>query len=352
MDDMRPQGFLGRAFAHRVAPSLRLPIDLARWTDDDALTALLWRGTDVAGDLVLGDTALDVAMQSVAAPIERDARRAAYARLAEAAMAGDLVGSSAAGEPPKFTACIRDAAGQPQQVIVKFSGPLVGQGVGRRWADLLWAEHVANRVLTDAGVDTAATEVVRVADRCMLQSARFDRVGDSGRTGFVTLAALDDACFGTGRLAGSGWITATDADRIVLCWWFGRLIGNTDMHFGNLGFRLCDPRPFALAPIYDMEPMHYRPAADGSTTRPVYSPPAPRPSSGTSGSAHAYLRKRSVAAVQHTRGLHRIPHRGRSSATCVGRAAKAIRLTRPAARGTARQHVRFGDTQARSGRGP
>ena len=45
---------------------------------------------------------------------------------------------------------------------------------------------------------------------------------------------------------------------------FGITIGNTDMHFGNLSFYIDRELPFRLAPIYDMLPMHYAPAADGS----------------------------------------------------------------------------------------
>jgi len=33
---------------------------------------------------------------------------------------------------------------------------------------------------------------------------------------------------------------------------FGGLIGNTDMHFGNLAFWFDDALPFRLAPAYDM----------------------------------------------------------------------------------------------------
>jgi len=40
---------------------------------------------------------------------------------------------------------------------------------------------------------------------------------------------------------------------------FGRLIGNTDLHFGNLAFRLDGMRVTSLAPVYDMLPMHYHP---------------------------------------------------------------------------------------------
>ena len=40
---------------------------------------------------------------------------------------------------------------------------------------------------------------------------------------------------------------------------FGRLIGNTDMHSGNLSFYLSGGRVQGLAPTYDMLPMRYVP---------------------------------------------------------------------------------------------
>ena len=45
---------------------------------------------------------------------------------------------------------------------------------------------------------------------------------------------------------------------------FGRLIGNTDMHFGNLSLVVGSPADaargrFSLAPVYDMLPMRWRP---------------------------------------------------------------------------------------------
>lgn len=60
-----------------------------------------------------------------------------YAALAHATLAGERAGSSAAGEQPKFTACVADADGSPRHVIVKFSEPVEGNPVARRWADLL-----------------------------------------------------------------------------------------------------------------------------------------------------------------------------------------------------------------------
>jgi serine/threonine protein kinase HipA of HipAB toxin-antitoxin module len=46
--------------------------------------------------------------------------------------------------------------------------------------------------------------------------------------------------------------------------WFGRMIGNSDMHPGNLGFQLTDRGPLALAPVYDMLPMSLAPTSSGA----------------------------------------------------------------------------------------
>ena len=47
---------------------------------------------------------------------------------------------------------------------------------------------------------------------------------------------------------------------------FGTLIGNTDMHHGNLSFVSAHGRPYALAPAYDMLPMGFQPRSGGALT--------------------------------------------------------------------------------------
>lgn len=44
---------------------------------------------------------------------------------------------------------------------------------------------------------------------------------------------------------------------------FGRLIGNSDMHHGNIGFHFIDCGPLPLAPVYDMLPMSLVPSKLG-----------------------------------------------------------------------------------------
>ncbi len=66
------------------------------------------------------------------------------------------------------------------------------------------------------------------------------------------------------RLRERRLISVDDAQRIADPEAFGRLIGNTDMHYGNLSFFRQDPPAkafFRLAPVYDQLPMLYAPVA-------------------------------------------------------------------------------------------
>ncbi|MBD4887573.1 transcriptional regulator, partial [Xanthomonas citri pv. citri] len=68
IDDQRPQGFLGRNLAHRVAGPLRLPDNLALWSPRDNLVAMLSDGHDQLGDLLIGERALALALEAIEQP--------------------------------------------------------------------------------------------------------------------------------------------------------------------------------------------------------------------------------------------------------------------------------------------
>jgi hypothetical protein len=74
-----------------------------------------------------------------------------------------------------------------------------------------------------------------------------------------------------------GWLTDESVKQIQLLWWFGQMIANTDMHFGNLSFFLDDALPLTPCPSYDMLPMLYRPDSSGGLPARDYQPPPPRP---------------------------------------------------------------------------
>jgi hypothetical protein len=287
LDDQRPQGFLGRAFARRVAREIGASPDLTRWQPDDIVLALLRHGDNAPGDLVLGEAMLQRALHDIVQPantIAPAARAQVYPQLADAALQGEEVGSSAGGEQPKFTATLATGH-QTQAVIVKFS-ERAGTPAAQRWADLLHCEHLAGQVLAAHGLAAAQSEILQAGGRTFLQSTRFDRTPQGGRGGYVSLAALDAAYYGHGRidwwqlaqqLHRDQWLDRDDAHRLSLYGWFGALIANTDMHLGNAGLVLDRTRPLALAPAYDMLPMAFRPAGNGEVVERAYAVQLPTP---------------------------------------------------------------------------
>jgi len=287
--DMRPQGFLGRAIARAQQGFMSLPLNPESWSDDDILTYLALRGADCPGALVVGEASLEVFYRTViAGPMVIPAARVAgdYPALAEKVLAGSAPGSSAGGEQPKFTATV-DAGNGPRAVIVKFS-PAVENAVHRRWADLLVTEHLALEVLREAGYLASRSRLIEAGNRVFLEVERFDRMGVFGRRDVVSLAALDDALYGSRdtwtlaaeRLARDRRITLEDRARMEMLDLFAAFIANSDRHFGNLSFLPGDAALFALAPVYDMLPMAYAPVGTEIVVREFLPPTPPAGGSG------------------------------------------------------------------------
>lgn len=295
LEDLRPAGFLGRAFGKRIASLLQLDERPEAWTDLELLTTLIGFGPNLQGDFIIGDgRSLDEYQQQrvrIAEGYYRNSSPGTYLEHAQRALSEDEeYGSSAAGEQPKFTTMVCDTPeDSPRAVIVKFS-PKLNTPSGVRWADLLYAEHIANEVLGEAGYPTAQTRAFQIEDRVFLESERFDRVGPSGRRGLISLRALDAAHIGMGqgswakvarKLHADQWITDDDCERIIRLHCFGELIANTDMHWGNLSFFLPEKSPFPLAPVYDMLPMRFRPSSTGEVTAREFKPSLPKPEDQT-----------------------------------------------------------------------
>lgn len=263
-----------------------------KWSDLELLYVLISYGDNLQGNLLLGDgRALDAYQQRRIKIAERPFRAvypmSHYYQFAELALSeGEEYGSSAGGEQPKFTTMVGDETeGRPRAVIVKFS-PKLDSASGRRWADLLHAEHIANEVLREAGFEAAQTRMIQLDDRVFLESERFDRVGATGRRGLVSLRALDAAHLGMGqgswakaarKLKADRWIHAEDAERMIQLHCFGELIANTDMHWGNVSFFVPEQSPFPLAPVYDMLPMYFRPSGTGEVIERAFKPALPKP---------------------------------------------------------------------------
>lgn len=279
LEDARPQGFLGKIFAKSHGAALGISNDSRLWSIDDVWVALLRFGSDVPGSFVVGEAMLAAAQNSSNRILSPNPET--YSALAEATLAGEWPGSSAAGEQPKFTAQISES----KHVIVKFSPPFA-RPEGRRWADLLVCESLAATVMREHGILACDVRILASESRYFLESSRFDRVGKFGRRGVVSLASLDAAYIGglnspwricARQLQEQGWIGAETATRLTTAWWFGSMIANSDMHYGNASFFLTPQPPLELAPIYDMTPMVYRPDAEGGLPERSFEPPPPLP---------------------------------------------------------------------------
>jgi hypothetical protein len=298
LDDMRPQGFMGRTFAHSH-PELQLGPDPRFWTDDDMLRALALFGDDLPGNLIVGEAAFE-RFHTLAARQSRVDSADDYPRLAEQAMQGTLPGSSAGGEQPKFCTV---TAGRP--VIVKFS-PAGDSPTDQRTRDLLVCEHLALKTLADAGVPAAKTAIVTGAGRVFLEAERFDRTPHAttgqtlGRIGMVSLmvydaeyvGAMDNWAATAERMQARGLLRPGDARHLCLLEAYGVLIANTDRHYGNISL-LLDGDDWALSPTYDMLPMLYAPVGGELVARDF----AARPLQPTTATLPAWESARALAEV-------------------------------------------------------
>ena len=265
LQDLRPQGFLGRSFARQYMGQ-ELGPDPRQWSDDDVLRAISRFGDDLPGNLIVGAVALQrhVQQAGVLLPV---AQPQDYPDLAAAAIAGAVPGSSAGGEQPKF--CCLDAEGRSW--IVKFS-PADDNPVAERVRHLLRCEHVALQLLREAGEPAALTHCYAFEGRVFMAAERFDRtepdvLGQTpGRLGLASLESFNAEYAGpvdgwahtAERLQGTGHMSASDAQRLKLWDAFGQLIANSDRHYGNVSL-LWNGRRWALAPCYDMLPMRFMP---------------------------------------------------------------------------------------------
>jgi hypothetical protein len=289
LGDARPQGFLGRAIASRIARTLQLSDDPRSWSDEDVFVYQQAAGEDLPGNLAVGDDCLRRALARSAdlpgGSVISEADRESFYPMQALEIARSLPGSSAGGEQPKFLTTLRDEVGGFQPVLVKFSAPM-DQATGQRWADLLLCEFHAHQILAEVGLANPGARLLDADGRRFLEIPRFDRLGAGGRRGVVSLEALASSLIGslsrnwieaTAEFHRRGLIDAGSFATIQRLHAFGELIGNTDMHFGNLAFFLDDSLPFRVTPAYDMLPMLWAPGSQGEFIERQFAPAPPLP---------------------------------------------------------------------------
>ncbi|MBK7052059.1 MAG: HipA domain-containing protein [Rhodoferax sp.] len=277
LSPLRAQGYLGRLLAQQLAAQGLAP-NPDTWGSESVLLAAI-HTHDAPGALLLGEVAAHHPARPLALPTLNPG--AVLDHLASDVAKTLPMGSSAGGEQPKFLAT--NEAGDP--CLVKFSPPR-GTPFGERWSDLLCAEALCNEVLTRHGSSTAQSHIVQTATRTYLVSQRFDRVGRYGRQHIVSVGAAHAAFVKGGYvnwaatadvLVRQGRLKKEEAETLRTHLHFGRLIGNTDMHSGNAGLFVkgatlaeLSKGQFALAPVYDMLPMRWKP--DPMVGLPDYAP--------------------------------------------------------------------------------
>jgi HipA-like C-terminal domain len=285
LHDLRPAGFLGR-LVPRQHPELHFHADIQNWTADNTVAYCSRFGSDLPGNVILGDIAFQrhLARTQETSYVSDADRQFLYPSMAENVLSIGEPGSSAGGEQAKF---LVNRSADGKAALVKFSPPRDGSA-SERIADLLVAEHIALATMRQHGHDAAKSELVVSADRVFLENERFDRLPNHGRRGVISLFALDAQFVG-----GSGqWIDSTRAlasagviatDVLPLVRWrqrFGSLIGNSDMHSGNLSFFTEGLCPVGLTPTYDMGPARYAPRQGELSTVTRLQAPIPEPDDG------------------------------------------------------------------------
>jgi len=268
--DLRPQGYLGRQVAQEIAKRHDdFPSDPRQWTSKHIGKYLISNGDDLPGNFIFGEQAF-IRIRRRAIPVTINN----YPKLAEDVMKGELPGSSAGGEQPKFTAVKSDppspAANENRShVIVKFS-PKGNNDVAQRWRDILVTEYHASRIISENIYLSAETKLFEMDGRLFLETQRFDRFGEFGRASMVSLQSIDSEFAGFGHswpkimneLFTQNLVPEQDVLTTERLWYFGRLINNTDMHPGNLSLTM-ERNLFRLLPCYDMCSMGFAPKSGG-----------------------------------------------------------------------------------------
>lgn len=162
-------------------------------------------------------------------------------------------GSSLGGARPKANIIAEDGS----LLIAKFPSRNDRIDAG------LW-EHLCHLLAEKAGILTAKTSVIEIAEHHTLLSSRFDRKKNR-RVHFASSMALLGLHDGDGEKTGNGYLDIVDfiigncvnaqsnLQELFRRVAFNICIGNADDHFRNHGF-LLTKRGWTLSPAYDINP--------------------------------------------------------------------------------------------------
>ena len=262
LEDLRPQGFIGRQIASDLSSQGGgFPDDPRNWSAEQVGRYLISNGEDLPGNFKFGHQALSRVRRPLVSTETAD-----YPEIADNVMKGNIAGSSAGGERPKFTTYCGERS---SHVIVKFS-PKGNNAAARRWKDILLTEFHATEALHAKGFPAAEARIIELDDRIFLESKRFDRSNEYSRISMISLLTINAEFVGSGdnwpevmnalhKEEKVTWQHVFDAEYLYC---FGHLINNTDMHLGNLSLGIAGDI-FTLLPVYDMCSMGFAPKSGG-----------------------------------------------------------------------------------------
>lgn len=258
--DVIPAGFLGSlVLKNIVGQDPVLTSKSQEWTDKQVWHYLTHFGQDLTGNFVLSNRMAEKASEYRYPVHQRDD----YLFISESInKTPDNLGSSVAGEQPKFTIFNGD-----EHLIVKYSPLEEGANpITTRYRDLMICEHLALEALYFHGILSAKSELF-FDKRIFLEIVRFDRIQEHGRRGMVSLKMLDAEYTGINSdwpsigkgLLQKGMIQNNNLFTLEVAYAFGKYIANTDMHNGNFSFFMDGLTINGATPIYDMLPMAFTP---------------------------------------------------------------------------------------------
>jgi hypothetical protein len=258
--DAVPSGFLGAIHLKQIVEKdQRLTTKSQDWSDLQIWHYMQHYGEDLVGNWVLGSQMAQLASMKTYPVLKREN----YPEIAGAInRSPDNMGSSIAGEQPKFT--LYDGS---HHLIVKYSPRFSEENpVATRHRDLMVCEHLALNTLRANGVKASEAALYQ-DDRLYLEVKRFDRNGLYGRKGLASLKVIDAEYAGINgtwpQIAQTLWrqkiLTEKDVYDVEVAYAFGRYIANADMHNGNVSFFMEGLELMGVTPVYDMLPMAYMP---------------------------------------------------------------------------------------------
>ena len=271
--DSLPTGFLGDITLKNILKhDSTLSIKSQDWSDNQILHYLTHYGYDLTGNIILSSNMAHQAAEQQHPIITQNE----YSEISQSInKIPDNLGSSIAGEQPKFTVFNGN-----EHLIVKYS-PLFSEDnpIAIRHRDLMICEHLALQTLQENGIASAKTSLL-FHDRIYLEIKRFDRIGHYGRQGMVSLRSIDAEYAGKNttwpdiakELLSKKLISQDEFFIIEICYAFGLYIANSDMHNGNFSFFMNDLTIGTTTPVYDMLPMAFMPR-QGELRNPAISLP-------------------------------------------------------------------------------